>query len=130
MGKLLLPTLLVSSSLFCSVLLSDPTTPKTAGESGITGEIVISPIHGGPSRIGVPDSKPLAHIQFVVSKENSTVTSFQTDDKGRFRISLPPGHYTVSAKEKASLGSYGPFEVDVAAGEMKHVRWDCDSGIR
>ena len=64
-------------------------------------------------------------------KEKISVASFQTDDKGRFRISLPPGHYTISRKDwNAPIGSYGPFEVDVTAGEMKTVQWDCDSGIR
>ena len=93
--------------------------------------ISAGPIHGGPSRQGVPDSRPLANIEFLVTKENSTVTSFQTDAEGRFHVSLLPGHYTISRKDwTAQLGNYGPFEVDVAAGQMKRVQWDCDTGIR
>ena len=91
----------------------------------------MGPIHGGPSRQGEPDSKPLANTEFVVVKENSTVASFKTDDQGRFKISLPSGHYTISRKDyKAKIGGYGPFEVDVAAGQIKTVHWSCDSGIR
>ena len=64
-------------------------------------------------------------------KDNSTVASFKTNDEGRFKISLPPGHYTISRKDwNASIGSYGPFEVDVAAGQMKKVQWNCDTGLR
>ena len=59
------------------------------------------------------------------------MASFKTDDQGRFRISLPSGHYTISRKGgKATVGSYGPFEVDVAAGQIKRVQWNCDTGIR
>jgi len=50
-----------------------------------------------------------------------------TDDDGRFRVSLPPGHYRVSLKgKKAGVGKYGPFEVNVAADTS--VQWQCDSG--
>jgi len=68
---------------------------------------------------------------FCLKKGNDVVTSFTTDDQGRFRISLPAGHYTVSIKErKGKIGRYGPFEVDVVAGEMKKVEWSCDTGMR
>lgn len=123
---------ILSLSLFCSVVFAQsPSAPRGAPETGLAGEISIGPIRGGPTRQGVPDSKPLPHTEFVVvAKENKAISSFQTDNEGRFRISLPPGHYTISAKEKSSLGHYGPFEVDIAPGEMKKVKWSCDSGIR
>ena len=132
MRKLCLPIFVVSLTLFSRVVLGQtPSTPKPEPQTGLEGVISIGPIHGGPSRQGVPDSRPLAHAEFVVAKENSAVASFQTDDQGRFHISLPPGHYTISRKDwKADLGSYGPFEVDIAAGQMKRVQWDCDTGIR
>ena len=119
-------------ALFSRVVpAQSPSVPKPQPETGLAGVISVGPIHGGPSRQGVPDSRPLANAEFLVAKENSTVTSFQTDDQGRFQISLPPGHYTISRKDwNATLGSYGPFEVDVAAGQMKRVQWNCDTGIR
>ena len=100
-------------------------------ETGIEGVISVGPIHGGPSRAGVPDSRPFANIAFVVGNENGPVASFTTDDQGRFRISLAPGHYIVSMKDgKSKLGRYGPFAVDVVAGKMTKVQWDCDTGMR
>ncbi len=121
--------LLASFSRF--VLAETESTPKPKAETGLEGVILVGPIHGGPSRQGVPDSGPLANTEFVVEKENSTVASFKTDDQGRFRISLPSGHYTISRKGwNAKIGSYGPFEVDVAAGQIKRVQWNCDTGIR
>ena len=108
-----------------------PSTPKPERPTGLEGVIMVGPIQGGPTKQGVPDSRPLGDTEFLVQKENSIVTSFKTDDQGRFRISLPPGHYIISRKDwRAAVGSYGPFEVDVAAGQTKRVQWNCDTGIR
>ena len=121
--------LLAFSSRFA--LAETESTPKPERETKLEGVISVGPIQGGPTRQGVPDSRPLANIEFRVEKEHSTLASFKTDDQGRFRISLPPGHYTISRKDgKAGVGSYGPFEVDVVAGQIKRVQWNCDSGMR
>ena len=105
-------------------------TPS-AGESGIEGVITISPANPGPSRIDAAASAPLANATFAVEKNNGEVTSFITDEQGRFRVSLPPGHYKISLKgRKSSIGHFGPFETDVAPGKMTNVQWECDSGIR
>ena len=88
-------------------------------------------ISGGPVKQGVPDSKPLANTTFVVKKGDLTITSFTTDDQGRFRISLPPGHYSISKKDwKSRVGFYGPFEVDIAPDQVKKVQWNCDTGMQ
>ena len=99
--------------------------------TGLEGVILAGPVRGGPSRQGVPDSAPLANTEFVVEKGNTTVATFSTDQQGRFQISLPPGHYRISKKgPRVDIGSYGPFEVDVTAGQVKKVQWNCDTGIR
>ena len=79
----------------------------------------------------MPDSRPLANTTFVVKKADLTVASFTTDDQGRFRITLPSGRYSISKKDwKSRVGFYGPFEVDIAAGEIKKVQWNCDTGMQ
>lgn len=103
---------------------------QPAGETGITGTITISPISGGPTRMGVPDSKPLAQTEFAVKKGEETVATFTTDAAGHFSVSLGAGHYSIVKKERSMIGSYGPFEIEVVAGKMKTVTWNCDSGIR
>jgi hypothetical protein len=127
-----LPLLVVFLASFARVVGAEmPSASKAEAETGLEGVILVGPIQGGPTKQGVPDSRPLANTEFLVVKGNSTVASFKTDDEGRFRISLAPGHYTVSRKDwKASIGSYGPFEVDVVAGQIKRVQWNCDTGMR
>jgi hypothetical protein len=74
---------------------------------------------------------PLGNATFVVENNDGEVASFTTDGQGRFRASLPAGHYKVSLKgRKSSIGRFGPFEVDVESGKMTKVQWECDSGIR
>jgi len=91
---------------------------------------MISPANPGPTRVDAA-SMPLANATFAVEKNNGEVTSFITDDQGRFRVSLLPGHYKISLKgRKSSIGRFGPFEADVAPGKMTNVQWECDSGIR
>ena len=116
--------------VFMDVCACTGQTPS-GGESGIEGIITISPARPGPIRANEAGSVPLANATFVVENNNGEVASFTTDEQGRFRASLPPGHYKVSLKgRKSSIGRFGPFEVDVASGKMTNVQWECDSGIR
>jgi hypothetical protein len=32
--------------------------------------------------------------------------------------------------KKGGIAQYGPFDVDVVAGQMTKVEWQCDTGIR
>jgi len=107
------------------------TQPTPDVRTGIEGVITVSPIHGGPARVGVPNSRPLPNTAFVVQNDKGPVASFSTDDQGRFRVTLAPGHYTVSIKERrGGIGRYGPFDVDVIADQMTKVEWRCDTGMR
>ena len=113
-----------------AVCASTGQTPS-GEESGIEGVITISPANPGPIRADAPGSVPLGNAPFVVEKNDGEVTSFITDDQGRFRVSLPPGHYKISLKgRKSTIGRFGPFEANVAPGKMTNVQWECDSGIR
>ena len=125
------PIILRLVAVFTSLVTVVEMQSKPEPETGLEGVISVSPVRGGPSRQGASDSRPLANTAFVVKKGNDTITLFTTDDHGTFRISLAPGHYTISRKDwGGGLGSYGPFEVDVTAGQIKKVEWNCDTGIR
>lgn len=122
-------TLLVVLSFFSSAKAGS--TPVPDPGTGIEGVITMSPARPGPTLVDVPDSKPIPNTDFVVQNEKGVVTTFTTDDQGKFRVSLPAGHYTVSAKgKKIGIRGFGPFDVDVAAGKMTKVKWDIDTGLR
>jgi hypothetical protein len=108
-----------------------PVQTQSGSDTGIEGVITISPTRAGPIRADAPSSGPLANTAFVVESQKGNVASFTTDENGHFRLPLAPGHYKISLKERtSSIGRYGPFEVDVVAGKMTKVQWECDTGIR
>jgi hypothetical protein len=125
----------LAAAFLLTWMTTDFTVTKTATEmnagAGIEGVILAGPTRGGPSRPGESDSRPLARTAFVVSKDDHVAASFTTDEHGKFHVSLPPGHYIVATQERiGKLGSYGPFEVDLVAGQIKKVQWMCDTGMR
>jgi acetylornithine deacetylase/succinyl-diaminopimelate desuccinylase-like protein len=120
-------TLVLMTMAACADAGQTPSGAKT----GIEGTITISPTQPGPVRDDSPASKPLANAIFAVENEKGEVAAITTDGQGHFRTLVPPGHYKVSMKgRKSSIGRFGPFEVDVVAGKMTNVQWQCDSGIR
>ena len=58
---------------------------------------------------------PLAHGAFVVSS-SSTTRRVHADTKGRFRVALPPGRYSIRP------GWSRPATIQVVAGHVAHVR--------
>ena len=128
--RLALAVALVILSTSLAVAETSPTPSAPAG-TGIEGLITISPIHGGPVRQGVDSSAPLPKTAFVVRQGERIVTKFVTDDHGRFSIPLAPANYEVLAEnQRHKFGGYGPWPVEVVAGEMTKVHFDCDSGLR
>ncbi len=128
----LLEFFLVALTLVCCVARVDAQpAPSPEAGSGLEGSITLHGVSGGPVKQGVPDFRPLAKMTFEVKKGEATVATFTTDDQGGFRISLPPGHYTITKKDwKSRVGFFGPFEVDVKAGEIAKVQWRCDTGMQ
>src|SRR6266446_5724255 len=102
---------------------------QSESATGLEGVITISPIQPGPTREGVPSSAPLANATFEVANEKGMLISFTTDAQGHFQISLVPGHYTISQRGKTGIRRCGPYDVDVTAGKMATVEWECDTGM-
>ena len=100
--------------------------------TGIEGVITVSPTRPGPIRAGsdIPNAAPLPNAVFSVENEKGKVTSFTTDNQGRFRVSLKPGHYVIALAEHRFPRPCGPFEVDVESAKMTKVEWRCDTGMR
>lgn len=122
---------LLSITAFCCLVLGEKESIASSQlATGIEGSVSISPIRGGPARVGVPNSAPLANTDFVVENAAGVVVTFKTDEAGRFRVPLSPGRYTVRAAQIKKIGRCGPFEVEVDGGGFKKVQFDCDSGMR
>lgn len=119
-------------TLVCCVARAEaPASPTPGGASGLEGSILLHGISGGPVTKGVPDSRPLADMTFEVQKEGLTVAAFTTDTEGRFRVSLPPGHYRVIKKDwKSRVGFFGPFQVEIIPGQIRKVAWHCETGMQ
>jgi hypothetical protein len=119
---------LTFAGLCCAQTSSSP-EPSSTG-TGIEGVITMSPSHPGPVRPGMTSTAPLANVPFTVDNQTGTVAEFMTDDQGRFRLTVAPGHYTVTRRNQGKIGRCGPFDVDVTNGQMTKVEWRCDSGMR
>ena len=108
---------------------------STQGESGVTGEVFISPAHPGPIRIGdTSNKKPYqATLAVLTVSEGREVARLQTGEDGRFRVALPPGEYRiVPVQEKPGrfLPRAGEELVKVLPGQFAHVTIEYDSGMR
>ena len=124
---------LVAISLFFLIVCTPAARSETKTENaGITGVILVTPIHPGPVKKGSesPNMAPLPNATFTVTSDSGAVTRFTTDTMGRFKILLKPGHYAVSLAENRFPKPCGPFEVNIEAGKMTDVEWRCDSGMR
>ena len=121
--------LLVSLFLCLFPLMAMAKTPPPI-DTGVEGLISVSPSRPGPQKIDGPSIAPATNLIFVVKKEETKVTSFTTDEEGRFRVRLAPGHYTVSREDPGAAIGHWRFEVDVVANEMTKVHWTGDSGMR
>jgi hypothetical protein len=102
-------------------------------DSGIEGQVIIGPVCPEPTR-EEPACQARAYqaTLTVLDQHGHVITSFQTHEFGAFRISLPPGQYTLQPAGAAS--SPYPFTkgqtVMVTAGEFTQVRVTYDTGMR
>lgn len=129
--RLFLIALAAITAFYSLVADQEPTASASSTPgTGIEGSVSISPIRGGPSKVGVPNSAPLRNTQFVVENAAGIVVTFKTDEEGRFRVPLSPGRYTVRSAVVKKIGRCGPFEVQVEAAGFKQVEFHCDSGMR
>jgi hypothetical protein len=86
----------------------------------------------GPTKpvcmVNTPCSAPYAHATIVFSRSGMTARKVITDAKGKYRIALPPGRWSVRV-ENSHFGS-NPTAVTVPRGRYGHVNVDVDTGIR
>lgn len=125
------------SRFFCGIAVASALAVSSASAqmpaavaSGIEGVITVSPSRPGPTGKDGPTSAPAGNLEFAVKKADAKVAAFTTDAEGRFRVSLPPGHYTVLREDPGAKVGHWRFETDVKPGEVTKVQWTGDSGMR
>jgi len=108
-------------------------TMNTFADSGIEGTVTIGPqcpVERADSPC--PDRPLAAEIRFVERVSGRVVTTARSGSDGRFRVSLPPGAYTLEPVSPSSSGiPFGkPVEATVRAHAYTTVDVSFDSGIR
>jgi hypothetical protein len=115
----------------CLFLTSPRMTAENAPGTGIEGNVTVSPIHGGPSKMGEPDSAPLANAILMIETAAGTIKTITTDEKGYFKVELPPGRYAIRTQKIGMRGrGCAMNDVEVTAGSFRQVKLDCDTGMR
>jgi hypothetical protein len=97
-------------------------------DAGIQGQ-VYSISTPGPTPIGwTPPPLEIISTIVVLDTNKKLVKEFATDEKGRFKIFLPPGTYYLRVKESMIPAETGPYEVK--RGEILLAEAHYDNGMR
>jgi hypothetical protein len=131
MQSLVMSVILGSSLMFWSAARSEIAAKKNAAssESGIEGEVALRPIRPHVTK-GAPDAQPYQAKLLVLDSKNHEVGNFETDASGKFRITLPPGKYTLRPQSPGLYPRASEQTVVVSPNNLSRVRIIYDSGIR
>ncbi len=111
----------------------DNRVPVTTS-SGISGTVLVGPTC--PVERNPPDpqcaDRPLQTTLVVKNAdETKTISSFSSDSKGHFKITLPAGDYVIrSAPSQNRLPTCSSDLIKVTANTYTNTTVNCDSGIR
>lgn len=102
------------------------------GTAGIQGQVLLGPMCPVLQSDSPCPDRPIKADITVTSPDGKTVATGHSDGDGSYRISLPPGSYTVTAKRPGSggIGSGKPVTVEVPVSTYVHLNLLIDSGIR
>jgi hypothetical protein len=105
--------------------------PPAADESGVVGQVLVSPACAGPEHAGEDcPAQPFLGSLLVLDASGRLVATITTDDEGRFSASLPPGRYILRPEAAGRYPQAKDTEAVVEAGEYAEVAIELDSGIR
>jgi len=107
------------------------TTPVIADETGIKGKVLRGPIRPGPEIAGESDEAPF-RASFHVLDSEQVVARFESDEKGYFKVLLPPGEYTIVPDASAPIpyAKRQTKEVTVPEDGFADVTLKFDTGMR
>jgi hypothetical protein len=96
--------------------------------SGLHGTLMRGPITP-VCMMGVPCDAPAAGVTLTFSRAGA-VRETRTDQRGTYRIALPPGIYAVTTSSKPFGHTPRPARVHVRAGYSDRIVFMIDTGIR
>ena len=98
--------------------------------SGIEGQVLLGPtcpvVQEGQD---CPD-QPYQATLTVTSQNGVQVAQFQSDEQGRFRVSLVPGEYILHPESSNGIPFAGDQSFTVETGRYTQITLHYDSGIR
>jgi hypothetical protein len=102
--------------------------------SGLRGIVMRGPI-APVCAVGQPCDAPAKDVTLVFSRNGEVVRRTKTNDKGRYRVALAPGLYSVRlGKAQRQVQRIGrglqPTRVRVLADRFRRVDFSIDTGIR
>lgn len=126
---------------FLGVLATDLASPPPSvtldSSSGIRGQALRGPVCPGPQIEEGPEATECADQPYqatfdVLDENEMVITTFQTDEDGRFKVALAPANYTMVDRTDPNelFPRAEAEEVTVQEGEFSEVTIIFDTGIR
>jgi hypothetical protein len=101
--------------------------------SGVQGTVSLGPtcpVEQNPPSPGCGDKPYATAIVVYHASSNTVVMVGDSDLKGVFRFSLPPGSYTLQATSGTTLPHCAAVTVQVPSNSYASTTLSCDTGIR
>lgn len=128
-SKLLVGVLgLTGLLLVVSLILALKPEKASAEPSGVTGEVIASPCRP-VEQVGDPPCPGYYGEIRVLRRDESLVTTAQTDRAGRFRVELPPGEYIIDPNDGGKSLANRDGYVTVREGTYSRVDLTHYTGI-
>lgn len=115
----------------CVFFSLSATVTAYACDTGIRGTVIWGLVKPGPSKVGQKNEAPL-RASFAVYDGDNKVAEFESDRSGRFKVSLPPGDYTIVPDKSTPI----PFpesqktQVTVPANDFADVTIRLETGMK
>jgi hypothetical protein len=129
MRRVLLAVLLLSMVAAACAKATDGS--GSGGDSGIRGVVVAGPQCPVESAESPCPDALVPNTEIQVKRSGEVVATATSDDAGGFKISLPPGEYSVEVVgDMGGIGYAKPVDVTVIEGAFAQVSVVIDTGIR
>ncbi len=129
----ILGAVLVASTIPSLACASNPSRQdQERVDTGVMGQVLRGPVAPGPERVGSADEEPFSALFHVLNGNEVEVTSFESDEEGRFEVALAPGNYIVVPDESAPILFPTRQRREVTAPEEGYVEvvLRFDTGLR